>query len=254
MDTVEPSKLNRLITDLPQGVVFLSSWLAENGYSYDLQKVYRKNRWLTSIGSGAMIRSGYQVDYLGAIYALQVYAKINIHPAARTALALSGKSHYLEMNLNKAILFGAAKEELPTWFKRYNWGLEIDYYTTSMLPSGVGLIDYTVYNFKIKISGSIRAIMECIYLAQEEASLIECYELMEGLNNLVPKKVQTLLEQCTSVKVKRLFLYFAEKANHSWLKYVNLDNIDLGKGKRSLVKDGIYIPKYQITVPKINVR
>jgi hypothetical protein len=41
----------------------------------------------------------------------------------------------------------------------------------------------------------------------------------------------------------------AEKLNHSWFRYINLKNINLGKGKRSLVQGGTYIPKYQITVP-----
>lgn len=251
MNTDIPTKINSLLAKLPTGVVYLSSWLADHDYSHDLQKSYRKSKWLTSIGNGAMIRFGAQVGYQGAIYSLQEYAKASIHLGAKTALGLSGKSHYLEMNTRKIVVFGAAKEELPTWFKRYDWGMEIDYHTTSMLPPETGLTNYPVNNFEIRISGVPRAMMECLHLAQDEASLMECYELMEGLNNLVPQKVETLLQQCTSVKVKRLFLYFAEKAGHAWFSYLKTENIDLGKGKRSLVSNGIYIPKYQITVPKI---
>jgi hypothetical protein len=73
---------------------------------------------------------------------------------------------------------------------------------------------------------------------------------MEGLNNLPPKQVQALLEDCQSVKVKRLFLYMAEKANHSWFKQLDLSKLDLGSGKRSIVKSGVLIDKYGITVPK----
>ena len=73
---------------------------------------------------------------------------------------------------------------------------------------------------------------------------------MDGLNNLRPKSVQGLLEACTSIKVKRLFLYMAEKAGHSWFNYLKLGAINLGKGKRQIVAAGVYIPKYQITVPK----
>jgi len=62
--------------------------------------------------------------------------------------------------------------------------------------------------------------------------------------------VQKLLEACKSIKVKRLFLYMADKANHDWVRYLNLDNVDLGSGKRSIVADGVYVAKYQITVPK----
>jgi hypothetical protein len=42
----------------------------------------------------------------------------------------------------------------------------------------------------------------------------------------------------------------AEKAGHRWFNSPNLEKVDLGKGKRSIVKEGVYVPKYQITVPK----
>ena len=28
------------------------------------------------------------------------------------------------------------------------------------------------------------------------------------------------------------------------------DKVDLGSGKRAIVKDGVYVPRYQITVPR----
>jgi hypothetical protein len=42
----------------------------------------------------------------------------------------------------------------------------------------------------------------------------------------------------------------AEKADHNWFKYIDLSSVDLGSGKRSVVKDGVYIDKYRITVPR----
>jgi len=92
--------------------------------------------------------------------------------------------------------------------------------------------------------------MECLYLAPKSQPLLEVFELMEGLNNLRPAAVQELLERCSSVKVKRLFLYMADKAGHEWLSHIKLSKIDLGSGKRAIVKGGVYISKYEITVPK----
>ena len=41
--TTEPSsKLNKLLRSQPAGVVLCSSWLADNGYSVDLQQRYKK--------------------------------------------------------------------------------------------------------------------------------------------------------------------------------------------------------------------
>jgi hypothetical protein len=250
MTTLEGTKINQLLQDQPLGVVLLSSWLASQGYSTDLQKHYRKTQWLQSVGKGAQIRAGDSVGYEGAIYALQKQSELTIHPGGRTALSLLGKAHYLELNSTKVVLFGASGEKLPTWFKNHDWGVEPDYHETSFLSPDLGFTEVVVKSFSIKVSGAARALMECLYLAPLKQELMECFELMEGLNNLPPKQVQALLENCQSVKVKRLFLYMAEKANHSWFKHLNLTGLDLGSGKRSIVKNGVFIGKYGITVPK----
>ena len=70
------------------------------------------------------------------------------------------------------------------------------------------------------------------------------------MNDLRPDKINDYLVQCSSLKVKRLFLYLAEKADHQWFQYINVDNLDLGIGNRSLAENGIYSGKYRITVPK----
>jgi hypothetical protein len=128
--------------------------------------------------------------------------------------------------------------------------VEISYYSSSFLPPDLGLSNVDHQTYQLNISGAARAMLECLYLVPENQPLVECYELMESLNNLQPAKVQALLESCTSIKVKRLFLYLAEKAKHAWFNYLKPEEIDLGSGKRSLAKNGTYIPKYQITVPK----
>lgn len=250
MSTEVGSKINRLLNSQPPGIVMLSSWLVKQGYSHDLQRRYKKSNWLQSIGTGAVIRSNDKVGYEGAIYALQTQGGLTIHPGGRTALSLLGKAHYLELAASKAVLFGGSGEKLPAWFKKHDWGLKVDYYETSFLTQDIGLTEVEVKNFSIKVSGAARALMECLYLAPRKQELTECFELMEGLNNLPPKQVQTLLEDCQSVKVKRLFLYMAEKANHNWLNYLDMAKIDLGKGKRSIVKNGVFVEKYGITVPK----
>ncbi|MDX2417448.1 MAG: type IV toxin-antitoxin system AbiEi family antitoxin domain-containing protein, partial [Xanthomonadales bacterium] len=47
-----------------------------------------------------------------------------------------------------------------------------------------------------------------------------------------------------------LFFFFADRHGHRWLKHIKRDKIDLGKGKRMLVKGGKLDPKYLITVPE----
>tara|TARA_R110002124_G_scaffold278874_1_gene451104 strand:+ start:11902 stop:12684 length:783 start_codon:yes stop_codon:yes gene_type:complete len=243
-------KINKLLKEWPMEAVYLSSWLVENGISSQLLNRYKKSKWLESIGTGAVIRSGDDVDYHGGIYALQNQAELTVHVGGRTALSLQGRAHYIDMAAGRAVLFGAKNESLPAWFKHKDWGVRIDYYTTSFLPADMGLVDLERKDFSVRVSSPARAILECLYLAPKHQEFFECYELMEGLNNLRPKSVQELLENCSSIKVKRLFLYMAEKLEHPWLSFVDLSNVDLGSGKRSLVKKGVYIDKYQITVPR----
>ncbi len=252
MNTDNRTKINQLLDSQPKGTVFLASWLSKKGYSLDLLKSYRKSNWLQSIGTGAMIRHNDYISYEGALYTLQKQTNLSIHIGGRTALAYLGKVHYLDFsNINKRIsLFGYQGEKLPAWFKNHNWNANIKYHTSSFLPTELGLVNMEFKTFSMFISGAARAMMECLYLVPKQQELTECYELMEGLNNLRPKSAQRLLEACNSVKVKRLFLYLADKAGHKWLNYVSLENVDLGKGKRSIVKNGVYVSKYQITVPK----
>lgn len=250
MNTEKQTKINQLLASIPSGVVMQSAWLKGHGYSLDLLKHYRKGKWLDSIGTGAMIRSGDTVGYEGAIYALQSQSGLSVHPAGRTALALLGKTHYLELSANYVTVFGGKYEVLPIWFKKHNWDINIKYYQTSFLPNDIGLTEVELKNFPLKVSNAERAVMECLYLAPKEQELMECYEHMVGLNNARPNEVQMLLEKCQSIKVKRLFLYMAEKAGHDWFEFLNLDKIEIGFGKRSIVRNGVYSSKYKITVPK----
>ena len=197
-----------------------------------------------------MIRQSDQVDYLGGIYALQSQLGKTVHPAAKTALSMQGKSHYLELSTKRIQLFGGQNENLPLWFEKRDWGVSVTYKASNFLPPELGLVEVEHKGFKVKVSSPPRALMECLYLAPGSQPLLEVFELMEGLNNMRPALTQNLLEACKSVKVKRLFLFMADKARHDWLGYLNLEKIDLGSGKRRIVKEGVYISRYQITVPK----
>lgn len=250
MSTDNSSKINKLLKLQPPGVVLTSNWLVTQGYSPELLRRYRNSNWLTSIGTGAMIRAHEEVDYLGAIFSIQQQLGMSIHPAAKTALSLQGKAHFLEFSQQQVYLFGHSKESLPAWFINYDWGVKINYYTTSFLPADEGMTTIRKDSFELSTSSPARALMECLFIAPQSQDLMECLQIMQGLNNLHPRNVQRLLEQCTSVKVNRLFIYLAEKCGHSWFKHLNIQQINLGKGNRSLVKKGVYISKYKITVPQ----
>ena len=139
---------------------------------------------------------------------------------------------------------------MPKWFYEYDWGQPIVHVKTGFLPNHLGTNIYHYGDMKIGASTLERAILECLYLSPKQFDLVECYEIMEGLQGLRPKLMQDLLESCSSIKVKRLFLFMADKASLPVMKHLKLDNVDLGKGDRSIVQHGQYNAKYGLTLPK----
>ncbi|MDB2415179.1 type IV toxin-antitoxin system AbiEi family antitoxin [Rickettsiales bacterium] len=245
------TKINQLLQNWPQGAVATTHWLEEQGISRQLRLHYLKSKWIETVGDSAFKRAGDTIDWKGGLYAIQKQLKLSIHVGGLTAIVLQGAGHYLRFE-ETVQLFGDGntKSPLPVWFRNYKWGSEVQFCRTKFLPYWLDCKEIESKNFSITVSTLERAILECIYISPAKMDLVECYQIMEGLTTLRPNILQELLERCESIKVKRLFLYMAEKANHAWFKHIKTSNIDLGSGKRSIVKNGFYDAKYKITLPK----
>ena len=129
------------------------------------------------------------------------------------------------------------------------WDMTVKSFTTSIFAGEQGLETLDYRGHQLLISGPEMAFMECLHLAPSQFALLDLYYVMEMLTTLRPKLVQKLLEGCSSVKVKRLFLYMAQKAGHQWFKALDLSKIDLGTGKHLFAESGRYISEYLITIP-----
>lgn len=243
-------KLKNLLGMHLPGTVYVAAWLESRGISRALQQRYRTSGWLETVGTGAFKRPSEQVTWQGGLYALQAQVGLPIHAGALTALALQGFAHYVRLGAEAVFLFSPPKTNLPAWFRNRDWGQKIHHCKTSILPLDLALADYQAGAFSIKISTPERAILECLHLAPNTVDLVECYQVMEGLTTLRPKLLQPLLEQCGSVKVKRLFLYMAEKAGQDWLKDLDRSKFNLGAGARTVTKGGVYVSRYGLTLPE----
>ena len=102
----------------------------------------------------------------------------------------------------------------------------------------------------IRISAPERAILEMLTLVPAQQGFDEAFKIIENALTLRPSLMQELLRQCDSIKVKRLFLYMAEKAQLTVADRLLQNAIDLGQGKRVIVKNGRLDQKYLITIPK----
>jgi len=253
MTSQNGTKLNRLLREWPNGTVAVQSWLTERSVSRQLAEAYRKTGWLERFARGVYVRAGEQVEWTGAVYALQHQLGLTVHPAAKTALQLHGLGHYLVVGTGgPATLFGVPGEKLPSWFREHDWGVRVRYTATNLLPASFasGLTTRDMGTFSLTVSAPERAALELLRLVPHRESYEEARLIFEGLTTLRPTLVQRLLEACRSVKVKRLFLHLAETSGLPWFSKLDLHRVDLGRGKRVIVKGGQFDTKYQITVPK----
>jgi hypothetical protein len=250
MTTHGKTKLKTLFKLLKPNNVITSSLLDEYGISRHLRRYYQKNGWIEPLGRGAYKKPGDKIEWQAGVNALNHQLTINVHVGGLTALTLHGFSHYFRLSNETIYLFTPLQTRIPNWFNDYNWNVNLFKKTTSFLPDDTGIKDIEIKGVKINVSTPERAILECLLLAPKNADLVECYQIIEGLVNLKPKLLGELLSVCKSIKVKRLFLYMAEKANHQWLKFLNPIQIDLGSGDRMIIENGTYISKYKITIPE----
>lgn len=252
MNTKNKINLNQLLTQWQRGAVYAQTYLSKLGYYHDLVKSYRRNGWLDSIGTGAFKLSGDHVDWLGGLYTLQQQLKLPIHVGGRTALELKGFSHYGRAGFEKCFLYAVSKTRLPKWFRQFNWGVDIHYKATNIFQPGLAgsFSNYMHKELTIKISAPERAAMEMLYYVPSEQGFDEALKIMESLMSLRPEMVQTLLENCGQIKIKRLFLYLSDRLNLPWFKELDLSRINIGKGKRVIATNGVLDKKYLITVPK----
>ena len=250
MTTQKETKLKLLFKVMQHGNVITSSLLESIGISSDLRKYYLESGWLESLGRGAYKKPNDNIEWEGAVNAIQKQKAISVHVGGLSALSLQGYAHYYRLDNETLYLFSRQRTKLPKWFTDYDWGLELFHKPSSFLMSDLGVKELDIKEIPVRISTPERAIMECLYLAPQKLDLVECYQLFEGLVNLRPKLITELLSNCSSIKVKRLFMYMGEKANHQWFKFIKKDNIELGSGDRMIVKNGTYNAKYKITVPK----
>jgi len=149
------------------------------------------------------------------------------------------------------LMVGHSKQEtVPDWLKNGDFDYTLRFFSTETFASPQ-LVDPSNTDYPhLQESSPTQAFMECLLLAPKYYSYMDLFYIMEQLTALPPSGLQNMLENTNSLKVKRMFLYMAEKAGHDWFHSLDTDKIELGTAKHKLVDGGVYIPKYKITVPK----
>lgn len=248
----KPGKLAKLLSNWPKGTVASQRWLNKQEIPRQLAERYRYSGWLRRLERGAYARLNENVDWTGGLYAMQSQLDLPIHAGGKTALELQGYAHFVPVGEGGPVyLFGDPGTRLPAWFLRHAWGVKVVYATQGLFTGNlkIGLTEKPMGDYPIGLSAPERGLLELLTRVSDGDSLEEAKLLMEGLTGLRPNLVQELLESCRSVKAKRLFLFLADLCGHSWVDKLDALKVDLGKGKRSVVKGGRLDSRYQITVP-----
>ena len=250
MNIQNRNKLKMLLNKWPQDSVVTSLWLRRLGISRQLVQSYIQAGWIKPLGSGAYQRANVKTKWYEALASLQKQMNLPVHIGGPTAIALKGASHYLRSNKESVFLFSSPDVSLPKWFYKYPWKQPIEHIKTSFLPSELATSSHNHQNTKVILSSLERAILECLYISPKKFDMLECYQVLEGLRLLRPNTLQKVLLSCHSIRVKRLFLYMTEKAQLPVFGKLKLNSIPLGKGDRSIVKNGVYNSKYKISIPE----
>lgn len=258
-------KLNRLLAELGDADFVSARWLRSHGYSTALVAGYVKNGWLQSPARGVYMAAAGVATWEGALHSLQQRERLRLHAGARFALALYGHEHYLRMQgVREVTLYGP--DRLPGWATTLALdvrfvhvglgpfppaGLTLSANTSDEELHAEGLERLVVSSTTdcVVVANAERAMLELCHAARDAADVHEAHATLQGMSGLRPSEVNALLRRCQSIKAKRLFLALADRANHAWLEHLDMEGVDLGRGKRALFPGGRLDPRYQITLP-----
>lgn len=243
------TKINSIRQQTPSDGILLTSWLEKSGLSRSEISGYAASGWLRRISNGVYAFVGDNPTLYGILSSYQSQSNLSYHVGAASALELRGFAHYVTIGKPNAVVFSSVRPGLPKWISATDLDMRlIDVSTKTLGDLGIEKLEYN--GRQLTIASPERAIMECLLLSPSCYNLMDVYYLMEMLTSLRSVLVQKLMENCTSVKIKRLFLYMAEKAGHRWFSKLDMSKISLGSGTRSFFKGGVKNAKYDIVIPK----
>lgn len=256
--------LERLPHLIPPQHLVTRRWLLSQGVTSHTADNWVKRGRLVVLRPGVYANPGSPLSWDSVVRSLQRMGS-DLVVGGITSLELQGRSHFEplahEYHVN---LYG--RDSLPRWIN----GVGLDarfrrHGTTWLQADGSPAVSDDSYGLRypfavfldegaglgrLRVSTVERAFFEVLSGVPKKTSFEHAELLLDGLPDLLPRRLNALLDRTRSVKVKRLFFWLARRQQHRWLKYVPEDNIDFGRGKRHLAQGGRLNKEYLITVPK----
>lgn len=251
------SSKRKLLDVLPEGLLVDSKWLINHGFTRNDIDYYLRSGVLSAVQRGLYGRAGVPVKWEALVQSL-TEAGYAAHVGGEQALVEQGFGHFVTMSRTQVVHLYSA-DKLPRWLEYWrteqgNDGFRLELHRQPWLS---GLSEqmftqrsYGLRDWKIRVAQIELAALECLFDCETEADFQQVDRWFESLHSLSPNRLQNLLANCPSVKTKRLFGWFSERHQHAWAKHLDWAKVDLGKGKRSVIKGGSFDKHWQITVPR----
>lgn len=273
-------KLNYLERLLDGGLLVDSKFLGQKGYATNLVRYYVVTGRLEQVTRGVYRRKPGEAVWQREISKLnwqQVVASLQtvllrdpLYLGGLSALELHGFAHFVQQGAPLVHLYGPKPP--PRWIHRLPLEAKFAYHNDRTLfrndPIHRGLTqaswnegmvalveDYHVRDswgprgWPLTLSTPERAILELLDELPNDESFHHVDQVFGGLATLVPRRVDRLLRDCASIKVKRLFLFFASRHRHAWAGKLSPQDYELGTGNRVIARGGKLDKQFRITVP-----
>jgi hypothetical protein len=253
-------KIKSVLDAVPPGALVDSKWLNRHHVADSLYHDYAKRGWLRRLARGVFIRPDSTVDadqplsWQAVTASMNMIMQIPFHVGGMTALGLHGHGHYAQLSGEERVPLYA--DELPGWLFKIKADARFEKRSLKLFSDpelGVERLNNPGFRFggevSFPVSSAERAILEALDELPDGAGFDQLDMVCQGLVSLSPRKLMALLTDCRKVKVIRLFFVFAHRHGHAWLKHLDKNKLDFGKGDRQLVKGGKIDPNYRITVP-----
>lgn len=227
-------------------------------YSYGLTRpdvdYYVRSGFLSSFTRGLYHRkSDYNLTWREIVASLADLG-YQAHVGGASVVRDAGLEHFVSVGDSATSISLYSAEPLPNWLSdtptpeiltatKQSW--------LKKLPSSVYRAQtFGQWDRELKYATLELALLEQLVDAKLESDIVAIDRQLEGMANLSPTRLNELLRLCPNVKAKRLCGWLLQRHDHAWIKRIEWNTVDLGKGKRSVIKGGRYNDQWQITVPR----
>lgn len=201
-------------------------------------------------------------NWIQAVSDLQSqFPEVAPHVGGRTALVLHGYGHYAEFRPRRVFLYSPARFRFPRSFRETFPEPGYRYASWSkwrLFRNGLADVrkrwdlmqTKVVDGMPLRVSCPELAMLEMACAVEHEFVFDEAAKIVEGMGSVNGHLLQTLLENCTCRKVRRVVCFLSKWAAFDWDSELELSRLDLGARTIQVVQHGIKDSTFRITVPR----